>query len=130
MIEPKTGAHFFYEFSHLNSQCFQIFLELVSQHFADSILIIQLDNGRFHKTKKLKIPKNIILMFQPPHCPESNPIEQIWQYLKRGLRWKLPSSLDELRLLITERLEVMTKEVIASIAGRTYILKALSVVGI
>ena len=33
--------------------------------------------------KNLKIPDNIILMFQPPHCPESNPIEQIWQYLKK-----------------------------------------------
>jgi transposase len=130
VVEPKTGEHFFYEFTHLNSQCFQIFLELVSEHFADSILIIQLDNGRFHQAKKLKIPDNIILMFQPPHCPESNPIEQIWQYLKRGLRWKLPASLDELRLLIAQRLEVMTKDVIASIVGRTHILEALSVVGI
>ena len=51
VVEPKTGEHFFYEFTHLNSQCFQIFLELVSEYFADSILIIQLDNGRFHKAK-------------------------------------------------------------------------------
>ncbi|MDV3001426.1 MAG: IS630 family transposase ISMae27 [Chroococcopsis gigantea SAG 12.99] len=130
VVEPKTGENFFYEFSHLNSQCFEIFLELVSQHFADSILIIQLDNGRFHKAKKLKIPNNIILMFQPPHCPESNPIEQIWQYIKRGLRWKLPASLDELRLLITARLAVMTNDIIASIVGRTHILEALSVVDI
>jgi transposase len=130
VVEPKTGEHFFYEFSHLNSPCFQIFLELVSQHFADSVLIIQLDNGRFHQAKKLKIPNNIIRMFQPPYCPESNPIEQIWQYLKKGLRWKSPASLDELRLLIAERWEVMTKDTIASIAGRSYILDALSVVGI
>jgi hypothetical protein len=58
-------------------ECFQIFLELVSEYFADIILIIQLDNGRFHNAKNLKIPDNIILMFQPPHYPESNPIEQI-----------------------------------------------------
>jgi transposase len=103
-------------------------VELVSEHFADSILIIQLDNGRFHKAKKLKIPDNIILRFQPPHCPESNPIEQIWQYLFIGLRWKLPSNLEELRLLIGQRLEEMNKEVIASIVGRGYILDALSVV--
>ncbi len=83
VVEPKTGEHFFYDFTHLNSQCFQIFLELVSEYFADSISIIQLDNGRFHKAKNRKIPDNIILMFQPPHCPESNPIEQIWQYLKK-----------------------------------------------
>lgn len=130
VVEPKTGEHFFYEFSHLNSQCFEIFLQLVAEKFPDSILIIQLDNGRFHKAKKLKIPENIILMFQPPHCPESNPIEQVWQYLKKGLRWSLPNNLDELRLLISQQLESMNSEVIASITGRAYILEALSVVGI
>ncbi|MDY7016104.1 MAG: IS630 family transposase [Cyanobacteriota bacterium] len=130
IVEPKTGEHFFDEFTHLNSQCFGVFLQLVAEKFADSILIIQLDNGRFHKAKKLKGPENIILMFQPPHCPESNPIEQVWQYLKKGLRWKLPSSLDELRLLMSEQLEKMSEQVIASIVGRGYILEALSVVGI
>ena len=130
VVEPKTGEHFFYEFTHLNSQCFEIFLQLVAEKFPDSILIIQLDNGRFHKAKKLKIPENIILMFQPPHCPESNPIEQVWQYLKKGLRWSLPNNLDELRLLISQQLDLMNSEVIASITGRAYILEALSVVGI
>ncbi|WP_199330705.1 IS630 family transposase [Microcoleus sp. FACHB-68] len=130
VVEPETGEHFFYEFTHLNSQCFQIFLELVAQRFPDSVLIIQLDNVRFHKAKKLKIPNNIILMFQPPHTPESNPIEQVWQYLKRGLRWELPKTLDELRSLISKQLEQLTKEVIKSIAGRAYILEALSVVNV
>ncbi len=130
VVEPKTGEHFFYEFTHLNSQCFQIFLDLVAAHFSDSILIIQLDNGGFHKAKKLVIPKNVILMFQPSHCPESNPIEQVWQYLKKGLRWELPRNLDELRLLISKELEKMNSKVIASITGRAYILEALSVVGI
>ena len=98
--------------------------------FPNSVLIIQLDNGRFHKAKKLKIPNNIILMFQPPHTPESNPIEQVWQYLKRGLRWELPKNLDELRSLISKQLEHLTKEVIKSIVGRAYILEAISVVNV
>ena len=127
IVEPSTGEHFFFEFTHLNSTCFQVFLDLVSQQFADSVLIIQLDNGGFHKAKRLKIPKNIILMFQPPHSRELNPIEQVWQHLKRGLRWKLPASLDELRECIRERLEGMTEQVIASIIRREYILEALSV---
>lgn len=130
VVEPKTGEHFFDEFTHLNSQCFQIFLELVFERFPDDILIIQLDNGGFHKAKKLKVPDNIILMFQPSNSPESNPIEQVWQYLKRALRWKLPPNLDELRLLIRQQLERMSKEVIASIVGRAYILEALSVVAV
>lgn len=130
VVEPETGEHFFYEFTHLNSQCFQIFLELVAQRFPDSVLIIQLDNGRFHKAKKLKIPKNIILMFQPSHTLESNPMEQVWQYVKRGLRWELPKNLDELRSLISKQLEQLTKEVIKSIVGRAYILEAISVVSV
>lgn len=130
IVEPRTGNHFFFEFTHLNTDCFQVFLNLVSEHFADSFLIIQLDNGAFHKAKRLQVPSNIILLFQPPHCPESNPIEQVWQYLKRGLRWTLPATLDELRQLVKQRLESMTPEVIASITGRRSILDALSVAGI
>jgi hypothetical protein len=53
VVEPATGAHFFYEFTHLNSDCFQVFLNLVSQHYNDSILIIQLDQAGAHKAKRL-----------------------------------------------------------------------------
>lgn len=107
VVEPKTGEHFFYEFTQINSQCSEIFLQLVAEHFRESILIIQLDNAGFHQAKKLKVPDNIILMFQPPHCPELNPIEQVWQYLKRGLRWQLPNNLEQLRLLIRQQLDNM-----------------------
>lgn len=127
IVEPKTGEHFFFEFSHLNTDCFQVFLNLVSQQFKDDFLIIQLDNGGFHKAKRLKVPSNIILLFQPPHCPELNPIEQVWQYLKRRLRWSLPVTLDQLRQQLRERLEVLTPEIVAAITGRQSILHALSV---
>ncbi|GFE72340.1 IS630 family transposase [Chroococcus sp. FPU101] len=130
VVEPSTGEHFFFEFTHLNSDCFGVFLELVSQQFPDCVLIIQLDNGGFHKAKKLKIPDNIILMFQPSHCPELNPIERVWQHLKIGLRWQLPTNLDELRSLLQVRLAQMTQEVIASLVGWQYILEALSVANI
>lgn len=130
IVEPKTGEHFFYEFSHLNSDCFQVFLNLISQHFADSILILQLDQAGCHRAKKLQIPSNIIFLFQPSHSPETNPIETVWQHLKRGLRWKLPKTLDDLRQLISDRLAEMNQQVIYSIVGRKSILQALSVAGI
>lgn len=130
VVEPQTGEHLFYEFTHLNTDCFQAFLELVSAKFAGEILIIQLDNGAFHKAKRLQVPSNIILLFQPPYTPELNPIERVWQHLKRGLRWKLPRNLEELREMMKNRLEEMTVDVIASIVGWDYILNALSVAGI
>lgn len=51
---------------------------------------------------------NIILMFQPSHAPETNPIERVRQHVKLGLRWQLPKDLDALRLLLRARLEAMT----------------------
>ena len=126
-MEPATGEHFFYEFTHLNSECFQVFLNLVSEQFKDSILIIQLDQAGAHKAKRLKLPVNIILLFQPSHSPETNPIERVWQHFKLGLGWQLPKNLDELRWLMRTRLEAMTQEVIASLVGWDSILQALSV---
>ncbi|MEP1058027.1 MULTISPECIES: IS630 family transposase [Cyanophyceae] len=130
VVEPATGAHFFYEFTHLNSDCFQVFLNLVSQQYNDSILIIQLDQAGAHRAKRLQIPSNIILMFQPSHALETNPIERVWQHFKLGLRWQLPKSLDELGLLMRSRLEAMTPAVIASLVGWDSIQNALSVAGI
>src|SRR4028119_409658 len=49
IVEPKTGESFFFEFSHLNTDCFQVFLNLVAEQFKDDLLILQLDNGGFHK---------------------------------------------------------------------------------
>jgi hypothetical protein len=138
VVEPVTGEHFFYEFTHLNSDCFQVFLNLVSEQYKDCILILQLDQAGAHRAKRLKIPVNIILMFQPAHAPETNPYafggakpyERVWQHFKLGLRWNLPKDLNELRLLMRARLEAMTQAVIASIVAWHSILQALSVAGI
>ncbi len=74
LIAPIVGRSFFYEFSHLNSQGFEIYLNKFIEQYPNEIHIIQLDNASFHTSKKVKIPENIILLFQPPYCPELNPI--------------------------------------------------------
>lgn len=130
VVEPATGEHFFYEFTHCNTECFQRFLELVAQQYPDSIVVMQLDQAGWHKAKRLEVPQNLILMFQPAHSPECNPIEQVWQYLKKRLRWHCLKTLDELRQLIKEQLLALSPDTIASITGRGSILEALSVAGI
>jgi len=44
--------------------------------------VLVTDRAGWHKTKKLKIPANISLLFLPPYSPELNPIEQLWRQLK------------------------------------------------
>ncbi len=49
---------------------------------AHAILI--LDKAGWHTTAKLTVPANITLMPLPPRCPELNPVENIWQYLRQN----------------------------------------------
>jgi hypothetical protein len=70
-VEPATGESFFWEFSHLDSSCFQSFLDKFSQEFPDSLNLLQLDNGSFHKSVTLNWPDNILPIFQPAHSLNS-----------------------------------------------------------
>ena len=62
--------------------------------------VIVLDNGAFHKSKRLIVPKNIILIFLPPFSPELNPAEKMWAKFKRTFTNKLYKSLEEVSLFI------------------------------
>jgi putative transposase len=69
-------------------------------------------------------------LFQPPYCPELNPIEHLCQYLKSDLRWANFKTLEELQIKLGQLLEALTPEIIASITGYPFILDALSVVNV
>jgi transposase len=127
MTRYRLKANFL-QFSHVDTECFQRFLNEFSQAYPDSLNIIQLDNGRFHSGKKLVLPDNIILLFQPPYCPELNPIEHLWQYLKADLRWADFKTLEELQIKLGQLLAELTPEIIASITRYPFILDALSVI--
>jgi hypothetical protein len=124
-VEPLTGDSFFLEFSHLDADCFQIFLDQFSQAYPHSLNVIQLDNGRFHFAKKLQIPQNVVLLFQPPYSPDINPIERVWQFMKDKLRWLNLKNLEELRGKVDEIIQSATPSQLASLTGFDFILTAL-----
>lgn len=125
VVEPTTGASFFWQFSHLDSICFQNFLDLFSQAYPDSLNLIQMDNGSFHQSLDLKWPENIIPIFQPAHSPELNPIERLWEHIKQALSWEHCTNLDQLRKKLKQVLDSISSEAIASICGWDYIISAL-----
>lgn len=123
VVEPLTGESYFYEFSHLDTRCFQVFINQISQFFGESINFIQLDNASFHHS--IDWPENIIPIFQPAYSPELNPIERFWEYLKAQLRWKNFSSLKKLRQEICVFLQEISTQAVASLIGWEYITDAV-----
>lgn len=125
-VEPSTGAHLFYEFSHLDATCFQRFIDLFAAAFPDSLNLLQLDQASCHTATTLVWPDNVIPIFQPAHSPELNPIERLWQDLKKHFKGKNFETLSALRQEVFGLLNSLSQAVIVSLTGWSFILDALS----
>ena len=125
-IEPKSGDSFFLEMPYLNSDCFQIFLDQFAINYFDSLNILILDNGAFHKARKLRIPKNLLLLFLPPYCPELNPIERFWQDVKDQIAGQIFATLEMLKDRVADILNSYLNAKISTLTGFPYILHAIN----
>ena len=124
-IEPLTGKHFQHEYPKLNGEYFQQFLDWLSQQLGDEYAILQIDQAPAHISSAIRWPENIIALLQPPHSPELNPIERLWQFLKKSLKNELFASLQNLRDRIQQLFEQLTFEQVISVFSYNFILEAL-----
>ena len=44
--------------------------------------VLLLDQAGWHMSKHLAVPAAITLIALPPKCPELNPVENIWQFMR------------------------------------------------
>ena len=44
--------------------------------------VILMDQAGWHMTGKLDVPDNISIIALPAKCPELNPVENIWQFMR------------------------------------------------
>ncbi|NJK82298.1 MAG: IS630 family transposase [Chloroflexaceae bacterium] len=84
-VDPTCGDGFWLILPRLTAATMQIFLDQFAAQYADSFNILILDNSRAHTAESLRIPTNVALVFQPPYCPEVNPVEHVWQDLRGNL---------------------------------------------
>lgn len=120
-----TGKHFQHEYPKLNGEYFQQFLDWLSQQLGDDYAILQIDQAPAHTSSAIRWPENIIPLLQPPHAPELNPIERLWQFLKKPLKNELFSSLQALSDRIQEIFNKLTFEQVISVSSYNFILEAL-----
>jgi transposase len=83
MIRPRTGDFFALEFSHNDSDTFQIFLDHANRDlkFDRPRNILILDNASWHKRKSTRWGR-FEPLYLPPYSPDLNPIERLWQLIK------------------------------------------------
>ena len=83
VVGPRTGQFYALEFTHTDSEVFQVFLDHANQDVKldrpRNILIC--DNATWHKKKSLHWGA-FEPVFLPPYSPDLNPIERLWLLIK------------------------------------------------
>ena len=65
-----------------NTEHMQEFFDHLVASVGDRHILMFLDGAGWHKAKRLVIPANLTLEFQPPYTPEVNPVEHLWDHLR------------------------------------------------
>ena len=83
LVSPRTGQFYALEFTHSDSEVFQVFLNHANQDvkLERPRNIISCDNAAWHKKKSLQWDA-FEPMFLPPYSPDLNPIERLWLLIK------------------------------------------------
>lgn len=98
------------ELPFCNTETFQLYLNEFSTQKPNELKVVVLDNGAFHKAKRLVVPDNIILIFLPPFSPELNPSEKMWAKFKRPFTNTVYKTLNHVSKFITEQVQNLKKE--------------------
>lgn len=119
-FSPVNGNKFLLEMPFCNTETFQVFLDEFSAQEPNEFKIMVLDNGAFHKSKRLKIPTNICLVFLPPYSPELNPAEKMWAIIKRNFTNQLFKNLEQISEFITNTIKPISPEHIIKTCNYEY----------
>ena len=81
---PQTGQTAGLLAPYLNIDSVDAFLrEFKKEIHPDVHVILIWDQAGFHTTEKIHVPDNVTIIPLPPYSPQLNPIEKLWQYLRK-----------------------------------------------
>src|SRR4051794_6823995 len=82
-ICPRDGKGAGLVMPRCDSETMNLHLAEIAQEVspgAHAVLI--LDQAGWHMSNRLAVPQNITLIPLPPKCPELNPVENVWQFMR------------------------------------------------
>jgi transposase len=127
-VSPKEGTCTFLIMPSANLECFQAFLEVLARKFARQHILLVLDGAPYHRRGRLAVPDNITLLYLPPHSPELNPKENLWDEIREKIfkNYAL-KSMDEVRSKLRQAVLYIERnpKLVRSITAFPYIVNSL-----
>ena len=82
-VEPLTGENIALQAPDVNTETMSVFLQMISKDLnPNDHAVLIMDQAGWHRSKQLKVPANITILFLPPYSPELNPIERLWGFMR------------------------------------------------
>jgi len=82
-ICPAQGKGAALVLPRCNTATMNLHLAEIAQAIAPGAhAVLLLDQAGWHMSQRLIIPNNITIVPLPPKCPELNPVENIWQFMR------------------------------------------------
>jgi transposase len=121
-VSPHCGESFSLFLPEINTEMMNIFLDEFLKEYSDKDILFVLDQAGWHKAKDLKVPPNTTLMFLPPYSPELNPVEKLWQWLRKEATHNiLFKTLEELMDALENELRKLTPEKFVQLCHCSYL---------
>lgn len=121
-VNPMNGEDFTLMLPTVNTESMNTYLSLMSAHLEDRKILLIMDQAGWHKAKGLIVPHNITILYLPPYCPELNPVERLWKYIKQNtIKNRIYDTLEALEISIMEFFKSLTLPVMTSLCNITYL---------
>jgi len=82
-VSPLDGRMDSLVLPHVNTDCMQLFLDEVASSCPGENIVMVVDGAGWHRGGQLQLADNLRLLFLPPYSPELNPVEHIWDDLRK-----------------------------------------------
>lgn len=116
-VNPTTGESCALVLPWANTEMMQLHLDAISRQVGPHRhVVLVLDNAGWHGSKHLQVPANITLLPLPAYCPELNPVERLWHWLKdHEFSNRVYDDYDVLLDAVCQMWNTLTAERIASV---------------
>ena len=97
------------------------FMQALCDKYPNDLILMLCDNAWWHKSKYIKIPERLTIIYIPPYTPEMNPIEQLWREIRTGFHNKYFKTIADVEKHLHATIATIKPETIRSITQRDWL---------
>lgn len=121
-VSPHSGEAFSLILPWVNTETMNVYLDYLAAAYPDRRILLIWDGAGWHGSQDLRIPSTIRCETLPPYSPELNPVERLWQWLRRHVtRNRLFDSEGALVDALAEKIAGLEAEALQSLCRCSYL---------